>query len=81
MPSKKSRYKVCVVGVGAVGIELLRVLHQRKFPIEKLTVLARTARTIEVDGRHYDVQAISADAFEKGQIVLFAGTEGEAGAH
>ena len=77
---KKSAYNVCVVGVGAVGIELLRVLKQRKFPVATLTVLARSARKIEVDGTSYQVQAISAEGFKGQEIVLFAGTEGEKGA-
>ena len=80
MLPKQSKYKVCVVGVGAVGVELLRILKQRAFPIEKLTVLARTARSIDLDGVRYDVHAISPELFEKDQIVFFAGTEGEKGA-
>ncbi len=71
---------VCVVGVGAVGIELLRVLRQRAFPIKKLTVLARSERPIQVDGQTYSIQAISPEAFEGQDLVLFAGTEGETGA-
>ena len=71
---------VCVVGVGAVGVELLRILRQRQFPIAKLAVLARSARPIQVDGTTYQVQAISPEAFEGQRIVLFAGTEGEKGA-
>lgn len=77
-PSKT--YNVCVVGVGAVGLEILRVLHQRKFPVQKLTVLARSARSVEVEGRTVEVQAVSPKAFEGQEIVLFAGTEGEQGA-
>jgi len=77
---KKSAYNVCVVGVGAVGIEILRVLKQRHFPAAKLTVLARTARSIQVDSVSYSVQAVSAEAFRNQEIVLFAGTEGEKGA-
>lgn len=77
---KKSKYNVAVVGVGVVGIEMLRVLNQRKFPVANLTVLARSARDIEVDGRKYSVKAISPEAFEGVDIALFAGTEGEKGA-
>jgi aspartate-semialdehyde dehydrogenase len=77
---KKPSYNVAVVGAGAVGIEILRVLAQRKFPASRLTVLARTARTLQVDGRSYPVEAISQDSFKGQEIVLFAGTEGEKGA-
>jgi len=77
---KKSKYNVAVVGVGVVGIEMLRVLKQRNFPVAELRVLARSAREIEVDGQKYAVQVISADAFNAIDIALFAGTEGEKGA-
>jgi aspartate-semialdehyde dehydrogenase len=77
---KKKKYNVAVVGVGAVGIEMLRVLRQRQFPIEELRVFARSERDIEVDGETYHVRAISPDAFEGVDIALFAGTEGEKGA-
>jgi aspartate-semialdehyde dehydrogenase len=74
------KYNVAVVGVGAVGIEMLRVLRQRNFPVGELRVLARSARDIELDGQVYPVQAISAEAFRGIDIALFAGTEGEKGA-
>lgn len=77
---KKPAYNVCVVGVGAVGVEILRVLRRRQFPVSKLTVLARSARTLSVDGVSYPVQTISPEHFEGQEIVLFAGTEGEKGA-
>lgn len=77
---KKSKYNVCVVGVGAVGIEMLRCLKQRKFPVDNLRVLARSAREIDVDGEKYQVQAISPEGFDGMDIALFVGTEGEKGA-
>jgi len=80
MLKRKSAYNVCVVGVGAVGVEILRVLRERRFPIEKLTILARSSRAIEVDQAPYDVKAISSQALRSQDLVLFAGTEGEKGA-
>jgi aspartate-semialdehyde dehydrogenase len=74
------KYNVAVIGVGVVGIEMLRVLKGRHFPVGKLSVLARSARNINVDGVTYPVQAISNEAFEGIDIALFAGTEGEKGA-
>jgi aspartate-semialdehyde dehydrogenase len=74
------KYNVAVIGVGAVGIEMLRVLKQRNFPVAELRVFARSARDIEVDGQKYSVQPISPEGFEGIDIALFAGTEGEKGA-
>jgi len=74
------KYNVCVVGAGVVGVEMLRVLRQRNFPIGELRVFARSAREIDVDGRKYPVQAITPEGFEGIDIALFAGTEGEKGA-
>jgi aspartate-semialdehyde dehydrogenase len=77
---KKARYNVAVVGAGVVGVEMLRVLRKRKFPIDKIKVLARSDRDMEVDGVKYLVETISPEAFKGVDIALFAGTEGEKGA-
>ncbi|MFH1269475.1 MAG: aspartate-semialdehyde dehydrogenase [Candidatus Omnitrophota bacterium] len=74
------KYNVAVVGVGAVGIEMLRCLRQRNFPVGNLSVFARSGRNIEVDGQNYAVQVISPEGFMGIDIALFAGTEGEKGA-
>ncbi|KPK98633.1 MAG: aspartate-semialdehyde dehydrogenase [Omnitrophica WOR_2 bacterium SM23_72] len=74
------KYNVAVVGVGAVGIQMLRCLKKRHFPIQELRVFARSARDIELDGQQYSVQPISAEGFAGIDIALFAGTEGEKGA-
>lgn len=74
------KYNVAVIGVGAVGIEMLKVLKQRNFPLGELRVFARSARDIEVDGQKYGVEAISSEGLVGIDIALFAGTEGEKGA-
>lgn len=74
------KYNVAVIGVGVVGVEMLRVLKQRNFPIDKLKVFARSARDIQVDGQVHSVEPVSADGFCGIDIALFAGTEGEKGA-
>lgn len=77
---KKVKYNVAVVGVGVVGVEMLRRLKERNFPVGELRVFARSARDIEVDGRIYSVQPITPEGFNDIDIALFAGTEGEKGA-
>lgn len=74
------KYNVVVIGVGAVGIEMLRVLKERNFPVQNLRVFARSSREIEVDGQKYSVEAVSPEGFKGVDIALFAGTEGEKGA-
>ncbi len=75
-----SEYTIAVVGAGAVGEELLRVLAEHHFPAREVRVLARTARKMTVAGREYDVQPTTPEAFEGVDIALFAGTEGDKGA-
>jgi aspartate-semialdehyde dehydrogenase len=75
-----SEYNVAVVGAGAVGEEILRVLAEHHFPAREVRVLARSERTLLVDGREYSVQVTTPEAFEGIDIALFAGTEGEKGA-
>lgn len=73
-------YVVAVVGAGAVGVEMIRVLHERNFPIKELRILARSNREMQIDGRTYPIRATTPEAFDGVQIALFAGTEGEKGA-
>ena len=74
------RYNVAVIGVGAVGIQMLRCLKSRNFQVKELRVFARRSRDIQVDGFNYKVDAISPSGFDGIDIALFAGTEGEKGA-
>ena len=77
---KKSTYNIAVVGVGAVGEEMLRVLHSREFPIHELKVFARHSRDITVDNKMYAVKEVTPESFANVDIALFAGTEGDKGA-
>jgi len=74
------KYNVAVIGAGVVGLEMLRILKQRNFPINNLKVFARSARDIQVDGDIYSVEPITPNGFNGIDIALFAGTEGEKGA-
>jgi aspartate-semialdehyde dehydrogenase len=73
-------YSVAIVGVGAVGEEMLKVIGERHFPASSVRVLARTARTIIVGNKAYQVEPTTAESFDGVDIALFAGTEGEKGA-
>ncbi len=75
-----SSYNVCIVGVGAVGTEMVRLLKKRNFPVKKLTLLARRERIETIDGDDYEVKTASPDAFEGMDFAFFAGTEGDKGA-
>jgi aspartate-semialdehyde dehydrogenase len=73
--ARKKTYHVAVVGIGAVGREMVRVLYRRKFPMASLRVFARSAREEKVDGRRVKVEKISERAFSGVDIALFAGSE------
>ncbi len=73
-------YNVCVVGIGAVGTEMVRLLKIRKFPMKSLTILARSERVEEIDGDKIQVKVASPEAFEGMDFAFFAGTEGAKGA-
>ncbi len=74
------QYKVGIVGIGAVGGEIVKILRQRRFPAEEIRILARSARTEVIEGESFEVQATTADAFDGLDFALFAGTEGSKGA-
>ncbi|MFH1771517.1 MAG: aspartate-semialdehyde dehydrogenase [Candidatus Omnitrophota bacterium] len=74
------KYNVAVIGVGVVGVEILKILRERSFPVSKLRVFARSSRRIDVEGFSYEVEAIEGSDFSGVDIALFAGTEGEKGA-
>ncbi len=74
--ARRKRYTVAVVGVGAVGREMLRVLIQRRFPAKRIVVLARRSRAVSVEGQKFWVRKIrGAKDFRGVDIALFAGGE------
>jgi len=74
---KTKTLNVAVVGsTGLVGGEILKVLAERHFPVEKIVPLA-TARSkgtqISFNGKSVTVEEISLEAFRGVQLALFAG--------
>ncbi len=68
-------YAVAVVGIGAVGSEMIRVLKQRNFPCSSLRIFARSARPEVVDGVTYQIEQITEEALDQVDVAFFAGGE------
>ncbi len=66
-------YNVGLVGVGAVGTEMIRVLKERAFPCGKVQVFASHERDEEILGEKYHVLKADENSFKGLDIVLFAG--------
>ena len=67
---------VAIVGAtGAVGVEMMKVLERRKFPVSKLTLLAsaRSAgKTLPFHGEEIRVQELREDSFAGVDVALFS---------
>ena len=67
---------IAIVGAtGAVGVEILRVLERRNFPVASLKLLAsaRSAgKTLEFKGKPYKVEELKASAFKGVDIAFFS---------
>jgi aspartate-semialdehyde dehydrogenase len=70
------QYRVAIAGAtGAVGVEFLRLLEERHFPISKLLLLAsaRSAgKTMRLGGRDVLVEELTEDSFENIDIAFFS---------
>ena len=73
-------YVVAVVGAtGAVGVEMVRCLEQRNFPVSELRLLASkrsVGKTLKFHGRDIAIQETTADSFQGVQIALFSAGSG-----
>ena len=71
---------IAIVGAtGAVGVEILRVLERRNFPVGSLTLLASArsvGKTLEFRGKPYPVAELKADAFKGVDIAFFSAGAG-----
>ncbi|OLB15440.1 MAG: aspartate-semialdehyde dehydrogenase [Gammaproteobacteria bacterium 13_2_20CM_66_19] len=71
---------VAIVGAtGAVGIELIRCLEERAFPLAELRLFAsaRSAgKTLRFRGRELPVRELTEDSFEGVQLALFSAGSG-----
>ena len=67
---------IAVVGAtGAVGVEILRVLERRNFPVASLKLLASkrsVGKTLEFKGKQHVVEELAADAFKGVDIAFFS---------
>ena len=70
---------VIVGATGLVGRTFLKVLEERRFPVDRIKLLASSrsaGKQLEFKGDRITVQEFSLDQFEKGDIALFsAGAE------
>jgi len=67
---------IAVVGAtGAVGVEILRVLERRNFPVASLKLLASkrsVGKTLEFKGKPHKVEEVAAGAFKGVDIAFFS---------
>ncbi|MEM4408381.1 MAG: aspartate-semialdehyde dehydrogenase, partial [Candidatus Caldarchaeum sp.] len=73
---KRDAYNVAIIGAtGAVGVEMIRILEERQFPVGELRLLAsaRSAgREMEFRGERLAVQTLGSDSFDGIHIALFS---------
>lgn len=73
MPNRK-KYNVAVVGAnGAVGEEILTILSEIDFPLNKLVPLASArslGKTVSFNGNDLDIIELTSDVFEKEEIEI-----------
>lgn len=73
--------KVGVLGIGPVGEHIVRILRERKFPVDgSLTIMATKERDEIIDGIPVSIRKVSENLFRNLDLVFFAGKEGAKGA-
>ncbi len=70
------KYKVGIVGAtGAVGQELIGLLHERNFPMESLTLLASSrsaGKTVSYKDKTFVIEEAKPESFENLDIAIFS---------
>lgn len=73
---RKNKYNVAVLGAtGVVGVEMVKVLEQRNFPVDKLFPLASersSGKQVSFKGKQIDVKVLENNSFEGVDIALFS---------
>jgi aspartate-semialdehyde dehydrogenase len=73
-------FHVAIVGAtGAVGVELIRLLEQREFPVSSLKLLASprsVGKTFKFKGEEISVEALGKDSFQGVDLALFSAGAG-----
>lgn len=76
MLKKKDKYVVAVAGAtGAVGNEMIEILEERNFPVERLVLLASErsgGKTQPFKGKEVSVVILNKDSFNAVDIALFS---------
>ena len=71
--SGAKKYNVAIVGIrGAVGQEMLAILKERNFPVNKLKLLSTSSEENFRDAQGNYIEKISKDSFKDVQIGLFS---------
>ncbi len=74
------KYNVAIVGAtGMVGSEFIKVLEERKFPIENIRLLASgrsEGKSLKFCGEDHEVQKLGKDSFKDIDIALFSAGAG-----
>jgi aspartate-semialdehyde dehydrogenase len=77
---KKEKYNVAVAGAtGAVGRKILEILEERKFPVNRLKLLASArsfGQSLEFMGDKFNIEELRNDSFEGIDIALFSAGAG-----
>jgi len=57
------KYRIGIVGIGAVGTEMVRILRERRFPAGEIRIFARSERDVTIAGETFHVETASPGAF------------------